>query len=119
VFDFCCHIWDTFGFNYQVALKTRNPEKSMGSDSVWEMAEAGLKNVLERRVPGQYYVEEGDAAFYGPKIDFVITDSLGRKWQGSTIQLDFNLPERFGLEYADSDGGLKQPVPPPCDSSDP
>ncbi len=109
VFDFCCHIWDTFGFDYHVALKTRG-EKSMGSDAVWEMAEAGLRRVLERRAPGKYYVEEGDAAFYGPKIDFVVSDSLGRNWQGSTIQLDFNLPERFGMEYVDDHGERQRPV---------
>ena len=110
VFDFCCHIWDTFGFDYQVALKTRNPEKSMGSDEIWAMAEAGLKKVLDKRVPGMYYTVEGDAAFYGPKIDFIIKDSLGRSWQGSTIQLDFNLPDRFELEYVDHDGARKRPV---------
>ncbi|MCB1221327.1 MAG: threonine--tRNA ligase [Planctomycetales bacterium] len=109
VFDFCCHIWDTFGFDYHVALKTRG-EKSMGSDEIWEMAEAGLRKVLDRRAPGKYYVEEGDAAFYGPKIDFVVSDSLGRSWQGSTIQLDFNLPNNFAMEYVDSHGERQRPV---------
>ncbi len=110
VFDFCCHVLDTFGFEYHVALKTRNPEKSIGSDEVWAMAEEGLRKVLEKRCPGKYYVEEGDAAFYGPKIDFIIKDSLGRSWQGSTIQLDFNLPDRFEAEYTGSDGEKHQPV---------
>jgi len=109
VFDFCCFVLDTFGFDYHVGLKTR-PEKRIGSDENWDMAEAGLRRVLEKRAPGKYYVQEGDATFYGPKIDFVIKDSLGRDWQGGTIQLDFNLPERFKLEYVDADGQCKQPV---------
>jgi len=69
-----------------------------------------LRKVLEKRAPGKYYVQEGDATFYGPKVDFVIKDSLGRDWQGGTIQLDFNLPERFQLEYVDADGQRKRPV---------
>ncbi|MCH7472143.1 DUF3987 domain-containing protein, partial [bacterium] len=109
VFDFCCHVLDTFGFDYHVGLKTRG-EKRIGSDAIWDMAEDGLRQALEKLAPGKYYVEEGDATFYGPKVDFIIKDSLGRDWQGSTIQLDFNLPERFGLEYVDADGRRKQPV---------
>ena len=108
-FDFCCHILETFGFDYYVGFKTRG-EKRIGGDEVWDMAEAGLRKVLEKRAAGKYYVQEGDATFYGPKVDFVIKDSLGRMWQGGTIQLDFNLPERFGLEYAASDGERKRPV---------
>ena len=109
VFDFCCHVLDTFGFDYTIGLKTRG-EKRLGSEAVWDMAEDGLRRVLEKRAAGKYYVQEGDATFYGPKVDFIIKDSLGRSWQASTIQLDFNLPERFALEYADADGGRKQPV---------
>jgi len=109
VFDFCCHVLDTFGFDYHVGLKTRG-EKRIGSDEIWDMAENGLRKVLEKRAKGKYYVEEGDATFYGPKVDFVIKDSLGRSWQGGTIQLDFNLPQRFELEYVDADGTRKQPV---------
>jgi threonyl-tRNA synthetase len=109
VFDFCCHILDTFGFDYYVGFKTRG-EKRIGGDEVWDMAEDGLRKVLEKRAAGKYYVEEGDATFYGPKVDFVIQDSLGRMWQGGTIQLDFNLPERFGLEYVDSNGERQRPV---------
>ena len=109
VFDFCCHILDTFGFDYYVGFKTRGP-KRIGDDAVWDMAEDGLRQVLEQRAAGKYYVEEGDATFYGPKVDFVIRDCLGREWQGGTIQLDFNLPERFDLEYADQDGERKRPV---------
>lgn len=109
VFDFCCHILDTFGFDYHVGLKTR-PEKRIGSDEIWDMAENGLRAVLEKRAAGKYYVQQGDATFYGPKIDFTICDSLGREWQGGTIQLDFNLPERFGLEYTAADNSRKRPV---------
>lgn len=109
VFDFCCYILDTFGFDYHVGLKTR-PEKRIGTDEIWDMAEGGLRAVLEKRAAGKYYVEEGDATFYGPKIDFTIKDCLGREWQGGTIQLDFNLPKRFELEYTDADNARKQPV---------
>jgi threonyl-tRNA synthetase len=109
VFDFCCFVLDTFGFDYYVGLKTRG-EKRIGEDAIWDMAEDGLRRVLEKRAAGKYYVQEGDATFYGPKVDFVIKDSLGRDWQGGTIQLDFNLPERFGLEYIDKDGQRKRPV---------
>lgn len=109
VFDFICHILDTFGFDYHIGFKTRG-EKRIGSDEVWDMAEGGLRRVLEKRAKGLYYVEEGDATFYGPKVDFIIRDSLGREWQGGTIQLDFNLPERFELEYVDTSGERKRPV---------
>lgn len=109
VFDFCCHILDTFGFDYYVGFKTRG-EKRIGSDATWDMAEDGLLRVLEQRAAGKYYVQEGDATFYGPKVDFVIKDSLGREWQGGTIQLDFNLPERFGMEYVNEAGERLRPV---------
>ncbi len=109
VFDFCCHVLDTFGFDYHVGLKTRG-EKRIGSDDIWDMAEDGLRSVLEKRAAGKYYVQEGDATFYGPKVDFVIKDSLGREWQGGTIQLDFNLPRRFDLGYIDSHGKPCRPV---------
>ncbi|MBN2081386.1 threonine--tRNA ligase, partial [bacterium] len=109
VFDFCCHILDTFGFDYHVGFKTRG-EKRIGDDSVWDMAEDGLRQALEKRAAGKYYVQEGDATFYGPKVDFIIKDSLGRDWQGGTIQLDFNLPERFNLEYVNEAGERVRPV---------
>jgi threonyl-tRNA synthetase len=102
-------VLDTFGFDYYVGFKTRGP-KRLGGDKVWDMAEDGLRSALERRAPGKYYVQEGDATFYGPKVDFIIRDSLRREWQGSTIQLDFNLPERFEIEYTDHDGERKRPV---------
>lgn len=108
ILDFCFSLWDTFGFEYSVGLKTR-PDNRLGTDEIWDMAEEGLRNVLdERGIP--YYVREKDATFYGPKVDFLVRDSLGREWQGSTIQLDFNLPQRFGLSYIGSDGMAKQPV---------
>jgi threonyl-tRNA synthetase len=109
VFDFCCHVLDTFGFEYMIGFKTRG-EKRVGSDAIWDLAEDGLRKVLEKRAAGKYYVQEGDATFYGPKVDFIIKDSLGREWQGSTIQLDFNLPERFELEYIGDDGQPHRPV---------
>ncbi|MCU0694004.1 MAG: threonine--tRNA ligase [Polyangiaceae bacterium] len=109
VFDFCCFILDSFGFDYHVGLKTR-PEGRIGTDAIWDMAEDGLRRVLEKRASGKFYVQEGDATFYGPKIDFTIRDSLGREWQGGTIQLDFNLPERFALEYTDASNERRRPV---------
>jgi threonyl-tRNA synthetase len=101
-------IYSTFGLPYRLELSTR-PEKSIGSDLDWEVATAGLKDALDAW--GQpYRINEGDGAFYGPKIDIHIKDTLGRSWQCGTIQLDMALPEKFQLEYMDSDGQLKQPV---------
>lgn len=97
-----------FGFPYRVELSTR-PEDSMGSDEDWERAEQGLRDALES-MSIEYVVNEGDGAFYGPKIDFHLTDCLGRSWQCGTIQLDFQLPHNFQLEYIDSDGTKKQPI---------
>ncbi len=97
-----------FGFPYRVELSTR-PEDSMGSDEDWERAEQGLKDALDA-MGIEYVVNEGDGAFYGPKIDFHLTDCLGRSWQCGTIQLDFQLPHNFQLEYIDSDGTKKQPI---------
>ena len=97
-----------FGFPYRVELSTR-PEDSMGSDEDWERAEHGLRDALES-MGIEYVVNEGDGAFYGPKIDFHLTDCLGRSWQCGTIQLDFQLPHNFQLEYIDSDGTKKQPI---------
>ncbi|MBS0604774.1 MAG: threonine--tRNA ligase [Verrucomicrobia bacterium] len=101
-------IYSTFGLPYRLELSTR-PEKSIGSDEDWEVATAGLKDALDGW--GQpYRINEGDGAFYGPKIDIHIKDTLGRSWQCGTIQLDMALPEKFQLEYMDSDGQLKRPV---------
>lgn len=101
-------VYSRFGFKYKVELSTR-PENSMGSDSDWEMAEASLKNALEE-INMQYKINEGDGAFYGPKIDFHLEDSIGRTWQCGTIQLDFQLPQRFELEYVGSDGEKHRPI---------
>ena len=97
-----------FGFPYRVELSTR-PEDSMGSDEDWARAEAGLKEALES-MGLDYKLNPGDGAFYGPKIDFHLQDCLGREWQCGTIQLDFQLPERFQLEYTDRDGTKKRPI---------
>ncbi|MFH1374427.1 MAG: threonine--tRNA ligase [bacterium] len=106
--DFCVHILKSFGFNdYAIFLSTR-PEKAIGDDESWERAEAGLKTALEQAgLP--YEIDEGEGAFYGPKIDIQIKDALNRSWQCSTIQFDFSLPERFDLHYIDTDGQQKRP----------
>ena len=101
-------VYTKFGFEYFVELSTR-PESSMGSDEDWEDATNGLKAALDR-LGLPYTVNEGDGAFYGPKIDFHLRDSIGRTWQCGTIQLDFQLPHNFELEYVDEDGGRKQPI---------
>ena len=101
-------VYSIFGFKYTVELSTR-PEDSMGTDEQWNMAEGALKKVLEdRKIP--YEINEGDGAFYGPKIDFHIKDSLGREWQCGTVQLDFQMPERFDLTYIGEDGEKHRPV---------
>ncbi len=101
-------VYSLFGFEYHVELSTR-PEDSMGSDEDWEMATAGLKDALdELGLP--YVVNEGDGAFYGPKIDFHLVDAIGRTWQCGTIQLDFQLPQRFELEYNGADGEKHRPI---------
>jgi len=102
-------ILSTFDFNtYEINLSTR-PEKSIGEDGVWELATRGLIDALERK-GWAYTVDEGGGAFYGPKIDIKIEDAIGRLWQCSTIQLDFNLPERFDLEYVAADGSRQRPI---------
>ena len=97
-----------FGFPFKVELSTR-PENSMGSDEDWELATEGLRTALDS-MGMEYTVNEGDGAFYGPKIDFHLQDCLGRTWQCGTIQLDFQLPLNFQLEYTDSDGTKKRPI---------
>ncbi len=101
-------VYSKFGFKYFVELSTR-PEDSMGSDADWEAATEGLKNALEK-LGLPYIINEGDGAFYGPKIDFHLEDSLGRTWQCGTIQLDFQMPINFGLEYTDENGQKQQPI---------
>ena len=101
-------IYKTFGLSYTLELSTR-PEKSIGSDEAWAAATDGLKSALDETGLA-YDINEGDGAFYGPKIDIKIKDAIGRTWQCGTIQLDMNLPERFDLSYIDSDGQEKRPV---------
>lgn len=101
-------VYRKFGFSYEIELSTR-PEDSMGSDEDWRAATEGLINALVKlNLP--YTVKEGDGAFYGPKIDFHLKDSLGRTWQCGTIQLDFQLPLNFGLEYVDEHGAKQRPI---------
>jgi threonyl-tRNA synthetase len=98
----------TFGLDAHVALATR-PEKSVGGDEIWEQAESQLRSVLES-AGIDYDLEPGDGAFYGPKIDFAFEDALGRRWDGPTVQLDFNMPERFELTYTGEDNEDHRPV---------
>ncbi|GBE20200.1 MAG TPA: threonine--tRNA ligase [Candidatus Pacearchaeota archaeon] len=97
-----------FDFSYRVELSTR-PEKRIGSDKIWDKSEKALANVLKKKKI-KYKLNKGDGAFYGPKIDFHLKDSLGREWQCGTIQLDFSMPERFNMEYIDKDNKRKRPV---------
>ena len=101
-------IYSLFGFKYHVELSTR-PENSMGSDEDWEMATEGLRGALDD-LGLDYMVNEGDGAFYGPKIDFHLEDSIGRTWQCGTIQLDMQMPQRFDLEYTGADGEKHRPI---------
>ena len=109
LFDFIFEIYELFGFSdIEIFLSTR-PEKAMGDLAIWQHAEQVLAESLDAR-GAAYTVNPGDGAFYGPKIDFVVHDAIGREWQLATIQLDFLLPERFELTYVDSDGTEKRPV---------
>jgi len=101
-------IYETFGLHYTFELSTR-PEKSMGSDEDWKVTTAGLQEALDEW-GSNYKINEGDGAFYGPKIDLHVHDAIGRRWQCGTIQLDMSLPEKFKLEYKDSDGEYKRPI---------
>ncbi|MBN2721668.1 MAG: threonine--tRNA ligase [Campylobacterales bacterium] len=108
VVEFVDSVMKKFGFDYTMEISTK-PEKAIGDDTVWEIATGALKDAMdENDLP--YGIDEGGGAFYGPKIDVKITDALGRKWQCGTIQVDFNLPERFGVEYVAEDNSRKQPV---------
>ncbi|HEY8450228.1 MAG TPA: threonine--tRNA ligase, partial [Bacillota bacterium] len=98
----------TFEMPYDIDLSTR-PEKFMGDPALWDRAEDALRSALER-AGRSYRVSEGEGAFYGPKLDFHVTDSLGRRWQCATVQLDFQFPERFDLTYTGEDGQLHRPV---------
>ena len=109
ILDLTERILSTFDFrSYEINLSTR-PEKSIGEDAVWELATQGLIEALDRK-GWAYKVDEGGGAFYGPKIDLKIEDAIGRLWQCSTIQLDFNLPERFSLDYVAADGSKQRPI---------
>ena len=108
VVKFIDDVYNMFGFKYHIELSTR-PEDSMGSDEEWEMAEGALKEAMEN-IGVPYVVNEGDGAFYGPKLDFHLEDSIGRTWQCGTIQLDMQMPQRFDLTYVGSDGEKHRPV---------
>ncbi len=108
VIDLINYVYSTFGFSYHMELSTK-PENAMGSDEIWEFATDSLRNALEARGLA-YKVNEGDGAFYGPKIDFHLTDAIGRTWQCGTIQLDFQMPERFDLSYIGKDNEKHRPV---------
>lgn len=108
VIDLIDHFYKVFGFEYTVELSTR-PEDSMGSDEQWALATNALQNALDHKKI-EYKINAGDGAFYGPKIDFHLRDCIGRTWQCGTIQLDFQMPERFELEYTGADGEKHRPV---------
>jgi threonyl-tRNA synthetase len=108
--DFVISVLRAFGFDeFTFNLSTKDPNKYVGSDEIWDEATEALRQALERHGLA-YMVKHGDAAFYGPKIDIDVRDAIGRSWQLSTIQADFNLPERFGLEYVGADNGRHQPI---------
>ena len=108
VLRFCLHIWKTFQFKEIKAYLSTRPEKAVGDPARWEQAQKSLVNAIEKSGLS-YEVDEGGGAFYGPKIDLKIKDAIGREWQTSTIQFDFNLPERFGITYVGEDGQRHQP----------
>jgi len=108
VVDFVDKIMSTFAFDYKMMISTK-PEKAVGSDEVWDISTQALKNALDKNEL-VYEIDEGGGAFYGPKIDIKITDAIGREWQCGTIQLDFNLPQRFALEYNGEENDKIQPV---------
>ena len=109
VLDLTETILSRFGFDkYDIMLSTR-PEKAVGSDDIWEAATIALEGALKAK-GWDYSVDEGGGAFYGPKIDLKIRDAIGRSWQCSTVQCDFNLPDRFGLEYISAEGNKEQPI---------
>ena len=108
--DFVISVLRRFGFeDFEFNLSTRDPDKSVGGDEIWDKATSALREAMNRHGV-EYKVKEGDAAFYGPKIDIDVRDAIGRKWQLSTIQCDFNLPERFSLEYVGSDSQRHRPI---------
>jgi len=108
IIELADYIYSVFGFKYHVELSTR-PENSMGTQEQWDLATNSLKEALEEKGI-DYVINEGDGAFYGPKIDYHLEDAIGRTWQCGTIQLDFQMPERFDITYVDSDNEKKRPV---------
>ena len=108
IVDFIDKIMTTFGFEYKMMISTK-PDKAVGDDAIWETATEALKTAMDRNGLA-YGIDEGGGAFYGPKIDIKITDAIGREWQCGTVQLDFNLPERFTLEYTGEGNNKVQPV---------
>ncbi|MBP2659771.1 MAG: Threonyl-tRNA synthetase, partial [Firmicutes bacterium] len=108
VIDLFDAVYSTFGLSYHAELSTK-PEKAMGSDEVWNLTTNALRDALEERGM-EYRINEGDGAFYGPKIDFHLRDSIGRTWQCGTIQLDMQMPEKFDLNYVGEDGQKHRPV---------
>tara|TARA_Y100001970_G_scaffold219013_1_gene268687 strand:+ start:31 stop:1122 length:1092 start_codon:yes stop_codon:yes gene_type:complete len=107
--DLLSKVYADLGFNeFEIKLSTR-PEKRVGSDEIWDKAELSLKNAVEK-LGLEYRIDEGDGAFYGPKLDFVLTDAIGRKWQCGTLQLDFNLADRLDAQYVAEDGNKYNPV---------
>mgnify|MGYP000491201060 CR=1 FL=1 len=108
VMDLVDKFYKIFNLSYRVELSTR-PDKKIGSDEIWDKAESILENVLKKKKL-KFKINKGDGAFYGPKIDYHIKDSLGREWQMATLQLDFSMPERFELEYVDKDNERKRPI---------
>ncbi|TQR32387.1 threonine--tRNA ligase [Campylobacter sp. MIT 99-7217] len=108
ILDFVSSLMKAFGFSYEMEISTK-PQKAIGSDEIWEQATRALKEALDEQGL-KYGIDEGGGAFYGPKIDIKITDALKRKWQCGTVQVDFNLPERFELEYSAADNSRQRPV---------
>ena len=108
IIDFVDYVYNIFGFKYHIELSTR-PENSMGTDEEWELAIGSLKGALDEKELS-YKINEGDGAFYGPKIDFHLEDCIGRTWQCGTIQLDFQLPQRFDMNYVGADGENHRPI---------
>jgi threonyl-tRNA synthetase len=110
IIEICAQFYGIFGLKYSLRMGTR-PQGFIGDIETWDRAEAALRRILDKHQgPGGYAINEGDGAFYGPKVDIVMEDALGRSWQMGTIQLDFQLPRRFGCTYVDSDGKEKTPV---------
>ena len=108
IIDFIDYVYNIFGFKYHIELSTK-PVDSMGTEEEWEMATSALQGAMDSRgIP--YVINEGDGAFYGPKLDFHLEDCLGRTWQCGTIQLDFQMPQRFDLTYVGADGEKHRPI---------